>query len=213
MKVAILTSPNQWFVPYAEKLNKQIKNSKLFLNHKDIDENYSILFILGYHKIIEQKYLDKNKHNIVVHESALPEGKGWAPMFWQILENKDKITFSMFEASKGVDDGDIYIQSEVLLSGYELNTELREKQAIHTMKMCLEFLNDYDKFKIPRKQNGKETFYKKRSAKDSELDIHKTINEQFNLLRIVNNEDYPAFFYKDDKKYILRIEEVNDENR
>ena len=208
MKVAILTSPNQWFVPYAEKLKKQIKNSKLFLNHKDIDENYSILFILGYHKIIEQKYLDKNKHNIVVHESALPEGKGWAPMFWQILENKDKIIFSMFEASKGLDDGDIYIQSELLLSGYELNTELREKQASHTIKMCLEFLNNYDKYKIPTEQKGKESFYKKRSAEDSELDINKTIDEQFNLLRIVDNNNYPAFFCKNNKKYILKIEKV-----
>ena len=31
------------------------------------------------------------------------------------------------------------------------------------------------------------------------------INEQFNLLRIVDNERYPAYFYKEGKKYIKII--------
>ncbi|WP_252365672.1 hypothetical protein [Campylobacter jejuni] len=52
---------------------------------------------------------------------------------------------------------------------------------------------------------GKESFYPKRSPKDSELDINKSLNEQFNLLRIASNEDFPAFFYKDGKKFILKI--------
>lgn len=51
---------------------------------------------------------------------------------------------------------------------------------------------------------GKESFYPKRSPKDSELDINKSLNEQFNLLRIASNEDFPAFFYKDGKKFILK---------
>lgn len=213
MKIAILTSPNQWFIPYAKELNNQIKNCKLFFNHEDIIKKYDVIFILSYHKIIQKKFLTKNKHNIVVHASDLPNGKGWAPLFWQVIENKNIIPFTMFEASNGVDDGDIYMQKDLTLTGYELNRELRDKQAKHTITMCLEFLNDYENYKKPQKQSGRESFYKKRTKKDSELNINKTINEQFNLLRIVDNESYPAFFYKDNKKYILKIEEVNDENR
>lgn len=213
MKIAILTSPNQWFIPYAEELNSKITTSELYFNHEDMIENYDIVFILSYHKIIKQKYLEKNKHNIVVHASDLPRGKGWAPLFWQVLEDKNTIPFTMFEASSGVDNGDIYMQKDLTLTGYELNTELREKQAKHTIDMCLEFLNNYDKFKVPKPQSGDETFYTKRTSKDSKLDINKSIQEQFNLLRIVDNENYPAFFYKNGKKYILKIEEVIDENR
>ena len=116
MKIAILTSPNQWFVPFAKR------------------------------------YL-KHKYNIVIHASDLPKDKGWAPMFWQILEDKNTIPFTMFEAS-----------------------------------------------------SGEEIFYKKRESKDSKLDIDKTIKEQFNLLRIVNNENYPAFFELDGYRYVLKIE-------
>ena len=213
MKIAILTSPNQWFIPYAKELQKKIKNSHIFFNHGEIKDTFDIVFILSYHKLIPLEKLSNNKHNIVIHASDLPNGKGWAPMFWQILEGKDKIVFSMFEISDGVDNGDIYMKEELSLTGYELNDELREKQAQFIIDMCLKFYNDYEKYKIPTPQEGQESFYKKRSAKDSKIDIHKTIDEQFNLLRIVDNENYPAFFYKDDKKYILKIEETDNENR
>ena len=175
MKIAIVTSPNQWFIEFAQELNKEIKHSKLYFNHEEITEEYDVLFILSYHKIIDELYLCKNKHNIVVHASDLPKGKGWAPMFWQILEGKKTITFSMFEASIDADNGDIYMKKDLILTGYELNKELREKQAKHTIDMCVEFLDNYAKYKIPKKQTGSETFYKKRTSKDSELNINKTI--------------------------------------
>jgi len=206
MNIALLTSPNQWFIPYAQALEATIPKSKLFLNHEEIDTTYDIVFILSYHRIIEEASLKKHKHNIVIHASALPQGKGWAPMFWQILEGKNEIPFTMFEASMGVDDGDIYLQKSLTLTGFELNTELRHKQATCIMQMCLEFLQHYETYRIPHKQDGKSTFYPKRSAKDSQLDIHKSLYEQFNLLRIVDNDAYPAFFEIDGHRYILKIE-------
>lgn len=93
MKIAILTSPNQWFVKYAKELNNKIMKSSLFYDHKDLNSLNDILFILAYHRIIDEEYLNLNKHNIVIHESDLPEGKGWAPLFWQILEGKMKLYF------------------------------------------------------------------------------------------------------------------------
>jgi len=206
MKVAILTSPDQWFIPYAKKLQDIIDSSELFFNHEELNTPYDILFILSYHRLIAQNYLKKNKHNIVIHASALPKGKGWAPMFWQILEGKNEIPFTMFEASSGVDDGDIYMQKNLQLTGYELNSELRAKQANYIIDMCLEFINNYEQYKTPKKQSGDETFYKKRTAKDSKLNIDKSIKEQFNLLRIVDNKNYPAFFELDGNRYILKIE-------
>lgn len=205
MKIAILTSPEQWFVPYAQKLLKNIEGAKLFFTHKEIEGDFDIVFILSYHQIIPQEYLGA-KHNIVIHASALPHGKWWAPLFWQILEGKNEIPFTMFEAGTGVDDGDIYMQKILKLSGYELNAELRKKQADFTIEMCLEFLKNYEQYKNPKKQNGDESFYKKRTSKDSQLNIDKTIKEQFNLLRIVDNDAYPAFFEMDGKRYILKIE-------
>ena len=52
---------------------------------------------------------------------------------------------------------------------------------------------------------GKGSFYRKRTPEDSELDIDKTIREQFNLLRAVDNNRYPAFFKLNGQKYTLKI--------
>lgn len=206
MKIAVLTSPNQWFESYAQQLAKDLGCVNLYKSHVDIKTNYNIVFILSYHKLIDEKFLKKHDYNIVIHESDLPSGKGWAPLFWQILEGKHEVAFSMFEAGDGVDCGDIYMQRKLILTGCELNKELRSKQALLIMKMCEEFVNEYPKYLVPNAQEGEETFYPKRCAADSELDVTKSIEEQFNLLRISNNEDYPAFFFMNGKKYILKIE-------
>ena len=213
MKILILTSPNQWFIPYAKQLQEILPESELLYDHNEIDKAYDIVFILSYHKIIPPEQLETNRHNIVIHASALPNGKGWAPMFWQVLEGKNEISFTLFEASSGVDDGDIYMQDTLYLSGYELNNVLRDKQANFIIGMCIKFIDNYENYKNAQEQSGEESFYSKRSAKDSELDVNKTIKEQFNLLRIVSNDDYPAFFEIDGHKYILKIEEALDENR
>ena len=206
MKIAILTTKNQWFESYADALSEKLGNIPIFNNHVDFDNKYDIIFILSYHKIIPQEVLEKNKHNIVIHESPLPKGKGWSPLFWQILEGKNNIPFTMVEAGDGVDNGDIYMQEMLELTNYELNEELRGKQAKIIIQMCVKFVNDYEKYKIPVKQNGDESFYKKRDKKDSKLNIDKTIRDQFNLLRIVNNSDYPAYFELDGNRYTLKVE-------
>ncbi len=47
MKIAILTTPNQWFVSYAKELQGKLIDSKLFFDHKDLEESYSTLRKLG----------------------------------------------------------------------------------------------------------------------------------------------------------------------
>ena len=97
MRIAILTSENQWFEDYVQTLSESLDNAPLYNNHKDIKVNYDIVFILGYHQLVGKEFLSSNTHNIVIHESLLPEGKGWAPLFWQILEDKKLIS----ETKKG----------------------------------------------------------------------------------------------------------------
>lgn len=203
-KVAILTSPNQWFIPYAKELQRQIPQCDLYFSCEDFKQSYTLVFILSYHQILSSEFLQQHRHNLVIHASNLPKGKGWSPLFWQVLEGSNEIVFTLFSADTCVDSGDIYLQKTLYLKGMELYEELRDKQAKMCQEMCLEFLASYP-YIAPKKQEGKESFYPKRTPKDSELDITKSLQSQFNLLRIVSNEEFPAFFYKDGKKFILKI--------
>ena len=95
------------------------------------------------------------------------------------------------------------------LNGTELLEELKNKQGELTNKLIEEYVCFFPTL-LGRKQVGKSSFYSRRTPKDSEIDINKSIDEQFDLLRIVDNEKYPAFFIKNNVKYILKIFKENE---
>lgn len=174
-------------------------------------EEQDIVFILGYTKIIKLENLNKNKLNLVVHESPLPKGRGFSPVQWQILQGFTKIPICLIEANQEVDSGDIVFKNFFEIKKHDLYDKIREKQAIATFKILEDFLSIYPNFSR-EKQNGKETFFNKRSKKDSELNPDLGLKKQFNLLRISNNEEWPAFFYLNGRKYIIKIYNCNDDN-
>jgi methionyl-tRNA formyltransferase len=203
----LLDKSNNWIenhlVESTAFLSDTSYNFQISHDHLHVD-NQDIVFILGYTKILNNNFLVKNRLNLVIHESDLPLGKGFAPVQWQILDGKKEIPICLLEATEQIDSGDILFKSSFNLSGYELYTEIRLMQAKATFKAISEFLNIYPNF-TRTKQLGNDSFYPRRTTKDSELNIDKPLREQFNLLRIGNNEDWPSFFFIDDQKYILKI--------
>jgi len=210
MVITLLTdNPNSWIIPYVKEIKDELNSmghTVYFVDSCEHIKEGELAFFLGCEKIIPNSYLKLNKHNLVVHESRLPEGKGWSPLTWQVLEGKNEIPITLFEAAEKVDSGDIYFQDTIKLDGTELLPKIKDMQGKVTKKLVLEFVNKYPNVK-GRKQEGQESFYRRRTQKDSELDIKKSIEEQFNLLRVVDNERYPAFFIKNGKKYIIKIYE------
>ncbi len=166
-------------------------------------------FILSCGHLIRPAELKRHRHNLVVHESALPQGKGWSPLTWQILEGKNEISVTLFEAAESVDSGRIYLQEHLRFDGTELVADLRARQAATTLTLCRAFLATYpDVVASGREQKGDSTYYPRRRPQDSRLDPTKTLAEQFNLLRVVDNERYPAFFELNGATYVLKIERV-----
>ena len=210
MKITLLCdNKDSWIIKYLDEIyNKLISlGHEVFKvsNYKDIKEG-ELCFLLSCENIMPAKYLKLNKHNLVIHESDLPKGKGWSPLTWQILEGKNEIPITLFEAEAKVDTGLIYLQDKIEFEGYELNKELKHKQGLKTKELILGFVKQYPEIlNKGRQPKGKSTYYPKRSPDDSEIDIDKTIREQFNLLRVVDNERYPAFFKINGEKYYLKI--------
>ena len=205
----LLDKKNSWFQKYIESYNFKLKkyNFTISQNPKTIKKQ-DIVFPLNYTKILSGNFLKKNKLTLIVHSSKLPEDKGFAPAQYQILKNKKKIYISLIEAAKKVDSGSIYLQDYFLLNGSELYDEIRYKQALAIIKITKKFLSRYPKVKKTT-QNGKGNFNRKRYARNSELDISKSIKTQFNHMRINDNELFPSFFKYKNCKYILKIYKKN----
>jgi methionyl-tRNA formyltransferase len=207
MKVQLLVdNPNSWILQYAQKLDKLINESEfgssnLIFTHEEVGQG-DVLCLLSCEKIF--KNLSFNKYNLVVHESDLPEGKGWSPLTWQVLEGVNEIPITLFEAEESVDSGVIYSQTTIKLEGHELISEIKDQQGEKTIELIFNFLKQYPNV-CGRKQEGIGSFYPRRRSEDSLLDINKSINDQFNLLRVCDNERYPAYFEKNGVKYLVKI--------
>ena len=128
-------------------------------------------------------------------------------MTWQILEGRSEVCMTLFEATAEVDAGPIYAQKWVKLNGTELVDEWREKQARVIQELCVNWIEGFpDSAFNPREQIGEASYYPRRKLEDSELDPSKTLCEQFNLLRVVDNQRYPASFQMNGARYKLLIE-------
>lgn len=207
----LVDNKNSWIIPYVIKLKNDIISKYnyevILINEQDDVKKGNILFLLSCEKIFNK--LDLNDYNLVVHESNLPEGKGWSPLTWQVLEGKNRIPITLFEAVEKVDSGRIYLQSFIELTGKELQTEIKNLQGKMTIDLILKFLENVDHIK-GQDQEGDSSYYRKRSPKDSELDINRSIKNQFNLLRVCDNERYPAFFKIHNEKFIIKIFKENE---
>ncbi len=210
MKITFLSDKGSWknnaILGLAKKLRKK-RHKVTFLHTASAVPGGDLLFILGFFKIVPTDVLKRNKNNLVIHESALPKGRGWSPVHWQVTRGVKSIPLTLFEAVEKVDAGCAYLRGRVSLDGTELLPELRVKVAREMMRLCWQFVSRYPgiiKKGVP--QRGKPTYYARRGPADSRLDPKKSIASQFNLLRVVDNDAYPAFFTHKGATYTLKIE-------
>ena len=200
---------NDWILQYFPEAiqTSQKFDAQIFYEEEKI-RGFDLVFILGYTKVLKGEILSSNKLLLVVHASDLPEGRGFAPVQWQILEGKADITVCLLEIADKVDAGNIFDKMILSLDGTELYEEIRKKQAMITFELIARFLERYPNFNC-QTQEGEPTFYRRRNPSDSQLDLDKTIRDQFNLLRICNNEDWPAFFELGGVKYRIKIDKMD----
>ncbi len=205
--ISVVVDNDSWILPYAEKLVQNINSNgdkaRLCRTHEEVGEGIAA-FYLGCVKITPPDILKRNAYNLVVHESDLPKGRGFAPMSWQILEGVNDIPIVLIEAAAEADAGRIYLRDTIKLQGHELAHVWRDMQGRKTIELCLAFLDNAEP-PVGKEQQGSPTAYKRRTAKDSELDPARSLADQINHLRICDNERYPAFFHHMGHKYIVKI--------
>lgn len=213
-KVAVVVDNDSWILPHATDLVDAIMaqgdRAVLARVHDDVPDGV-VAFYLGCVSITPPQVLARNRYNLVVHESDLPQGRGFAPLTWAILEGSTRVTVCLLEAGKEVDAGSVYIRQDLVFDGTELNVDIRRMQGHITRDLCLQFLAaTIPPFGIP--QTGIPSWYARRRPKDSRINPEATFADQFNLLRVADNERYPAFFEMNGRRYSIKIEDIGSSN-
>lgn len=206
-QISIIADPPGWFTPFAQALAVRLHAAgfpaQAFDRQKDVPQG-CIAFYLSCTGITPPERLALNTWNIVVHASDLPQGRGFSPLVWQVLEGQNIIPVTMITMADAVDAGDIILQRNLEFQGHELNDEMRDRMGQMIVDMCFDMATS-PTAPDPQPQQGDPSWYNRRGPDDSQLDPDKSIADQFNLLRVVDNQAYPAFFDLNGHRYTLTI--------
>ena len=181
---------------WAEKNGAEITDEKSVLTGGDL------LLLVSCTEFVEPEVRAKYRSVYVIHESALPEGRGWSPLAWQVLEGRKEFTASLITATDEIDAGNLVAQAQFDLEGHELSDEINSvRDSVRTTLMSVAAQNIGA---TGRPQSGTPTKYRRRTPEDSRLDPEKSIAEQFDLLRICE-ERFPAFFEHRGHRYEVTL--------
>jgi methionyl-tRNA formyltransferase len=175
--------------------------------HSDELTGGDILFLVSCHQIIRQPVRQLFRHTLVLHASALPEGRGMSPHIWQILQGADRLTVTLLDARDELDSGDIWHQIELRFDGTELHDEIHAKLFSAELALMSWALDHCDNA-TPRQQSGESSYFRKRSPQDSRIDPSRPLADSFDLLRVADPERYPAFFEHRGQTYRIRIDKL-----
>lgn len=209
MKISILCSDDEHPI-YQRlidwKIQQDISHQIEIVNRKSELPGGKLLFLVSCHEMLHKEERSHYEKVLVIHASNLPEGKGWSPHVWQILEGKNKIVVSLIEAEDKIDSGAIWQQQTINLEGHELNDEINNQLFDLELQLMNFAVENFDEVQPKVQSRSGSTSYPKRRPEDSFIDVTKTIEEQFDLLRVVDHERYPAFFDFRGHRYKIKLE-------
>lgn len=200
--------------PYLEawKEERQSSGSQVEIVSESMQlSSGDILFLVSCSEKITQIVRHRFKHVLVLHASDLPRGRGWSPYIWDILNGKDEVILSLIEAEDQIDTGKIWKKICIPIPKHFLWDEIN--QALFQGEIALmDWAVEHSGSILPHDQdeNIQPTYWPRRTAQDSRLDINKTLAEQFELLRVCDPQRYPAFFEIYGKKYKLKVERLDE---
>lgn len=210
MKVTFLCSDEQhpvnealgeWCARHAAEHELRIARSVAELEGGDI------LFLLSCTEIVGAPARALFGSTLVLHASALPQGRGWSPHVWQVVEGASRITVTLLEAADAVDTGDIWAQAAFDVAPTDLWDDINRKLFACEFGLVDFALREFGRV-TPRKQEGEGSRWRRRTPEDSRIDPNASLASQFDLLRVCDPQRYPAFFELHGCRYKLTIEKM-----
>ena len=171
-----------------------------------------LLFLVSCSEIIQPNQLSIYRFALVLHASDLPNGAGWSPHVWSVIDGSDELTVTLLEASHPVDSGRIWKKLKFPLATDLIWNEINEKLFDAEIELMDFAIENFEKITpVDQIPSGREIRYQRRTPDNSRIDPFQSIAEQFNLLRVCDPNRFPAFFELNGHKYRLILERYDHE--
>jgi methionyl-tRNA formyltransferase len=180
------------------------------LRRKSELESGDLLFLVSCAELVGARERSRFGKTLVLHASALPEGRGWSPHVWQILRGADALTVTLLEAADKVDSGRIWSQMSFPVDRGALWAEINDALFTAEMELMDFAVREFDRI-VPREQDASvmATYYDRRTAEDSRVDPSKSLGEQFDLIRVCDPGRFPAFMDFRGRRYKIILEDID----
>jgi methionyl-tRNA formyltransferase len=215
MKVSIVCSNpahpvNAYLLPWIER-HCQSHDIELVRKKSELTGG-EMLLLVSCGEIVTAKDRASYGVSLVLHASDLPRGRGWSPHIWELAAGASHITLSLLEAQDKVDSGKIWKKLHIPVPPTALWDEINHllfTAEVQLMDFALESYSRIEPLEQP--DDVEPTYFRLRTPKDSCIDPHRTIAEQFDLIRVCDPIRFPAFFEYRGKRYALKLEKLYDE--
>ncbi|MGE3341982.1 MAG: formyltransferase family protein [Vicinamibacterales bacterium] len=164
-----------------------------------------VLFLVSCAQIVGDRERSRFGAVLVLHASDLPAGRGWSPHVWAVVGGASTITVCLIEANDPVDSGDIWGRVTFTLEGHELLDEINDKLFDAELALMTRAVDAGGRLVAAPQVGAPGAALRRRTPDDSRLDPSRSLADQFDLLRVVDNDRYPAFFDHLGHRYYLRI--------
>jgi|SRR6185312_3505082 len=210
MKITILCSDashpvNEWLERWAACNND--RHAIEIVRSKHEASGGDLLFLISCSEIINARDRANYQKTLVVHASDLPNGRGWSPHIWQIVEGAREITLTLLEAEGKVDSGPIWKKLRVTIQATWLYDEINKALFDVELELMDYAVASFNSIMPIEQDAGVEpTYYPKRTPENSRVDPNRSIAEQFDQIRVCDPARFPAFFELRGHKYRLIVE-------
>ncbi|KJF16601.1 methionyl-tRNA formyltransferase [Acidithrix ferrooxidans] len=149
-----------------------------------VDFDFDLGVVVAFGKILSDEILELAPF-VNIHFSLLPRWRGAAPIERAILAGDEKVGVCLMEIGPGLDEGDIFAQSELILSGDETSQELRETLTEIGAELLVDHLSKGSEgFSQRVTQNGEVTYAKKITSDDLHCDFNLDSEANFKIVRL-----------------------------
>ncbi len=163
--------------------------------------NPDVIVVVAFGQILPESILNIPKYGCInVHASLLPAYRGAAPIQWAVIDGLSESGVTTMYMERGLDTGDIILQSKIPLAENETGGSLFDKLAVEGADLLIETLTQLENGSATRtKQDDSKSSYAKMLSKDmGNLDFSKSAITLERLIRGLN--PWPSAYTRLDDK-------------
>tara|TARA_B100001250_G_C19798976_1_gene790087 strand:- start:573 stop:1226 length:654 start_codon:yes stop_codon:yes gene_type:complete len=213
MKIACITY-RDWALKIYDRLHEAYEDVHNFMIIKSREEynkeeillfNPDLILWYGWSWIVDREFTS-NFTSIMLHPSPLPKYRGGSPIQNQIINNEKTSSVTLFKMTENIDDGDVYVQLRMSLSG-SLNNIFTRMTNLGFAGTCQIIDGDA---KLTKQDKQSASYFKRRKPENSEITIDEIKNKSaeyiHNKIRMLADPYPNAFIRTKDNKKLLIIE-------